>query len=90
MLAAVCLVSLTRSCLKAFDCTHDNGRGVSTLDAMPDVVCHGPIFMAQKRAAIGLLCLYCAILPVRLWIHLFIATDKGQLQAPHMLQSFGW
>ena len=89
--SAICLVSLTRSCLKAFDCTYQADRDISTLDAMPDVICDGTLaFVVQEMAAILLVMLYCAVVPAGLWLRLFILKDKGRLHDSEVQQSYGW
>ena len=84
------IVTLTKSCLKAVDCTHDEALGVATLDAMPDIVCSGFAYLKLELPAIILLVIYALVVPVLLLTSLLLAKQSGRIDDHDYLQGHGW
>jgi hypothetical protein len=86
------MVSLTKSCLHAIDCTEDAELGHATLDAMPDVLCdwQSRSFKMQKGLAITLMFIYDLLVPWGLFSVLALAQDSGHINEPEFLQAHGW
>ena len=86
------MVSLTKSCLRAIDCTEDAELGHATLDAMPDVLCdwQSRSFKMQKGLAITLMLIYDILVPWGLFSVLALAQDSGRINEPEFRQAHGW
>ena len=74
-ITSLSIVTLTKSCLRAVDCTYDEARGDSTLDAMPDVQCDGQDFIRQAAWAWFLIFVYLLAVPVVVWSVLYHAKQ---------------
>ena len=88
----LCAVSLTQSSLRAVSCTDQADRDVSTLDAMPAVICDldEPAFQGQVAFALTTLALYCIYLPGKEILILWNVKDRRQLTDPLFLQAHSW
>ena len=89
------IVTLTKSCLRAVDCTYDEARGVSTLDAMPDVECDtmsavDPMFFLQAFSAVLLMVLYLLAIPGLIGGSLYRAKNADRLGERKFRQRYGW
>eukprot|EP01045_Picozoa_sp_COSAG04_P008742 COSAG04_NODE_491_length_13463_cov_5.877432_13_plen_380_part_00 len=88
------IVTLTKSCLKAVDCTYDEALGVSTLDAMPDVVCVDEngrwAIVPQLVPAVTLLIIHLACIPGMLFFSLLRAKQNGPIGKQKFQQRYGW
>lgn len=86
----LCMVSLTKSCLRAIDCTEDPDLRLSTLDVMPDVMCEGTTFYLQATAAGVLLFVYDLLIPLLIADTLHSARTSGQIYNLEFREKHGW
>ena len=86
------IVTLTKSCLRAVDCTYDEVLGIRTLDAMPDVRCDGddPDFRQQAGMAFSLMAVYLLVVPVVLWFALYRTKRANRLGEHKFHERYGW
>ena len=90
------IVTLTKSCLRAVDCTYDDDRGISTLDVMPDVVCvdrMGVItdpFGQQAAWALALMVIYVLVVPAMICAALHLAKQTERIGERGFQQRYGW